>query len=170
MRVWHWENRGYKGSWKEALEFGLFWFKACEKWILSFVSIFLLFAGEKQVWSGEQSELSYPGSLGSTTGTGLTLATSSLSSTAALLHHSVFSVPFSGEKVKLLETPQRILHLLSSCLENRWKKMLGCFSHSFSSPEEKRGRWGSLLFPSAWGGSWEHNLCLWLASEQGSQR
>ena len=78
--------------------------------------------------------MSYTESLENPTGTGLTLATSSLSPTAAHSHHSA---PFFGGKGKLLETPQGTLDLLSLCLENRGEKTSGCFSCSFPSPKER---------------------------------
>lgn len=91
-----------------------------------FVSLFLLLAGEKRFG---------PRAHRSPTGTGLTPATSPLSPTAALLHLSAHSDPFSGGK--LLESVQGALGFLSSCLENRGKKNWITDFRSFPGPKER---------------------------------
>lgn len=89
------------------------------------------------------SDLSYTGSLGGPTGTGLTLATSTLSSTAALSYHFAL---FPGGKGKLLVTAQGTSDILSSWLENRGEKTLGYFFH-FSLFPKREKHMGSSLVP-----------------------
>lgn len=70
------------------------------------VIIFIVYRG-KQTRPRELSELSYTESLGSPTGTGLTLAISSLPPTAALSHHSALAAPLFWREKETAEDSSR---------------------------------------------------------------